>query len=229
MKFYDHELTTIKKLDEMPAVAHKTVEHTEVDHVHQAVSDIINEEVWSVNENDVSKVVDENSEPKAMYHGSPHGDIEVFRDESYFTDDKAYADQYQTPSGSNWRGDLSGVKPTTYEVFLNIRKPFDTKNDEEAAKIFDSEVFGKWGNGAPLADSGLPDWTDATDLLEFIDENEYDFDGIILDEGGTGGYGDEVKSRGLSYVPVKPNQIKSASANNGSFDINDANIYHIRR
>lgn len=181
---------------------------------------------WENHPENASKVVDENGEPKVMYHGTPYGGFETFKDESYFTGDKEYADVYHNPSASSNRSYHDpATNAMTYEVFLNIRKPFDTRNPE-VQEIFDSEFYRKWGNGAPLSESGLPDWTDATDLLEFIDENEYDFDGIILDEGGTGGYGDEVKSRGLSYVPVRPNQIKSATGNNGNFDANDANIYH---
>lgn len=173
--------------------------------------------------NNVSKVVDENGEPKVVYHGSPHGNIEVFKEESYFTGDKAYADQYQRPTGSNWRGDQSSINPKTYEVFLNIRNPFDTNNNEEAREIFESEFFGKWGNGTPLQEeTGLPDWTDATDLLEFIEENEYDFDGIMLDEQNGGA----AQDHSVSFVPVKPNQIKSAVDNNGNFSLTDDNIYY---
>lgn len=227
-RYYDHDVTTVEEIQkgaDTPQPITKMGAEKSTPFVKHSLA-----EWWAkVNEISASKVVDENGEPKVMYHGTPYGGFDTFRDESYFTSNKEYADIYQNPSASSNRSyHNDATNAMTYEVFLNIRKPFDTRNPE-VQEIFDSEFYRKWGNGAPLADSGLPDWTDATDLLEFIDENEYDFDGIILDEGGTGGYGDEVKSRGLSYVPVKPNQIKSASANNGSFDINDANIYHIRR
>ncbi|MDD3883290.1 MAG: hypothetical protein PHI27_13765 [Eubacteriales bacterium] len=97
----------------------------------------------------------------------------------------------------------------TYEVYLNITRPFDTRNATEK-RIFTNQFYRKYGNGTPLSERGLPDWTDSTDLIEFIQENGLDYDGIILDEGGTGGYGEEVKLRGLSYVPLEPEQIKSA-------------------
>ena len=180
---------------------------------------------WENNPANASKVVDENGEPKVMYHGTPYGGFYTFKAESYFTADKEYADIYQTPSASSNRSYYDpATNPMTYEVFLNIKKPFDTRKPE-IRKIFENEFYRKWGNGAPLSDKGLPDWTDATDLLEFIEENEYDFDGIILDEGATGGYGDEVKSRGVSYVPVNPAQIKSID-NNGNFDADNPNIYY---
>ena len=46
-------------------------------------------------------------------------------------------------------------------------------------------------------------------MQEFIEEKGYDYDGLILDEGAVGGYGEEVKSRGLSYVVFSPEQVKN--------------------
>ena len=47
------------------------------------------------------------------------------------------------------------------------------------------------------------------DLQEFLEEMGYDYDGLLLDEGATGGYCDAVKSRGLSYVTFSSEQVKS--------------------
>ena len=134
------------------------------------------------------------------YHGSPKNDITEFKEESYFTKDKDYAKRYKR-----------GEKGKIYETKLNLKKPFDTRNPRERA-IFENEFYRKWGNGAPLSERGLPDWTDGSDLLEFLDENGYDYDGIILDEGADGGYGEAVKQRGESYVPRSASQIKSREA-----------------
>lgn len=134
------------------------------------------------------------------YHGSPKNDITEFKEESYFTKDKDYAKRYK-------RGENGKI----YETKLNLKKPFDTRNPRERA-IFENEFYRKWGNGAPLSERGLPDWTDGSDLLEFLDENGYDYDGIILDEGADGGYGEAVKQRGESYVPRSASQIKSRDA-----------------
>ena len=181
---------------------------------------------WENDAENASKVVDENGEPKVMYHGTPYGGFDTFREESYFTSNKEYAEKYKNPSASSNR---SYHNPATnemvYEVFLNIRKPFDTK-EEETEEVFYNEFYRQWGNGAPLSESGYPDWTDGSDLLEFIDENEYDYDGIILDEGGNFDYEGNLQSWGLSYVPKNPNQIKSATGNIGTFDANNNNIYY---
>lgn len=163
-----------------------------------------------------SKVVDENGEPLIVYHGTPAYGFSVFRDESYFTSDRDYADGYSRKN--SWAG-----VPGVYSVFLNIRKPFDTRNETER-RIFENEFYGQWGNGAPLSDNtGLPDWTDGTDLLSFINQGGYDYDGILLDEGADGGYGREISYRGVSYVPASPNQIKSID-NTGAFDPDNPDI-----
>ena len=55
----------------------------------------------------------------------------------------------------------------------------------------------------------MPDWTDGYDISDYIDENDLDYDGIVLDEGGDLVNGKPI-SRGLSYVVRKSAQIKAA-------------------
>ena len=135
-----------------------------------------------------------------LYHGSPNKNITEFRDESYFTEDKNYARRYK-----------KGEDGRIYEVRANLKKPFDTRNPKER-EIFEKEFYGKWGNGTPLGERGLPDWTDGSDLWEFLQEKGYDYDSMVLDEGGDGGYGDTVKWRGESYVPMKSSAVKLRDA-----------------
>ena len=164
-----------------------------------------------------SKVLDENGNLMVMYHGTPNGTHNTFRSGSYFTPDASYADKYQNPSASSLSTGKTASNPKTYKVYLNITKPFDTRNDAER-DIFQNEYYRKYGTGAPLSESGLPDWTDGMDLQEFIEEMGYDYDGLILDEGGTGGYGDEVISRGLSYVTFSSEQVKNVDNKNPTTD-----------
>lgn len=155
-----------------------------------------------------SKVRDEDGRLKVMYHGTPYGGFTVFREGTYFTDNPQYAEVYHTPSASSIRGRYDPVTlPMTYAVYLNIKKPFDTRN-EDAREIFYREYYRQYGMGTDLQESGLPDWLDAEDLREFLEENEYDYDGLIVDEGGTGGYDEEVRKRGLAYIAFRPDQIK---------------------
>lgn len=160
-----------------------------------------------------SKVRDENGRLKVMYHGTPNAGFTVFRSGTYFTDNKEYADVYQSQGASSLGYKQTADNPDTYAVYLNIKKPFDTRNKAER-DIFYNEYYRKYGMGTDLMESGLPDWMDGMDLQEFLEENGYDYDGLILDEGGVGGYGDEVKSRGLSYVVFNANQVKDITNQN---------------
>ena len=154
-----------------------------------------------------SKVVDDNGNLKVMYHGSPNAGFTVFKSGTYFTEHKWYADVYQNQGASSLGYKKTANNPDTYAVYLDIKKPFDTRNKAER-DIFYNEYYRQWGTGTDLMESGLPDWMDGQDLQEFLEEKGYDYDGLILDEGGVGGYGEEVTSRGLSYVVFNPEQVK---------------------
>lgn len=149
-----------------------------------------------------TRAVDSKGRLLKVYHGTPNGNFTVFRTDyggAYFTTSETYAKRYARAHTS--------PDARILECYLNIKKPFDTRQAAER-KIFEEEFYGQWGNGAPLSESGLPDWTDGDDLIEFIADKGYDYDGLILDEGGDGGYGEAVSLRGESYVVFKPEQIK---------------------
>lgn len=164
-----------------------------------------------------SKVRDSKGNLLVMYHGTPQGDFTKFKTGSYFTQNKEYADNYQSRNASSISFNKNADNPKTYEVYLNIKKPFDTRKAKER-RIFNEEYYGKYGMGTSLMKSGLPDWFDGMDLQEFLEEKGYDYDGLILDEGGTGGYGQEVKLRGYSYVVFDSNQVKSINNLNPTSD-----------
>lgn len=207
-KFYLHEVEIKRTLEE----AFKTPTKGRAS---QASKLILGKHLAEVKGN-VSQVVDENGEPLVVYHGTDWkplaekaGDA-VFKDESYFSASRTYANRYKKGG-------------EVYSFFLNARKPFDTRNSKER-EIFENEFYGKWGNGAPLSERGLPDWTDGSDLFEFLQEKGYDYDSIVFDEGGDGGYGNSVSYRGESYVPLNSNQIKSATENVGTYNRKNPDI-----
>ena len=163
-----------------------------------------------------SVIRDENGNLMPMYHGTPNGAFTVFKDGTYFTPNKEYADKYQNPGASSISTGKVASNPKTFEVYLNIKKPFDI-NDAEARSIYINEYI-KGGNAmginpylsdAEYAKINSIDWTEGEDLRDFLIDNEYDYDGLVLDEGATGGYGDEVQSRGKSYVVFSPEQVKN--------------------
>ncbi len=164
-----------------------------------------------------SKVRNEKGELLVMYHGTPNAGFTKFKSGTYFTQHKWYADRYQSPGASSLSYKKSADSPDTYAVYLNIKKPFDTRNQTEK-DIFYNEYYRQWGTGTDLMESGLPDWLDGMDLQEFIEEMGYDYDGLILDEGGTGGYGEEVVSRGVSYVIFDAAQAKNIDNENPTDD-----------
>ena len=101
-------------------------------------------------------------------------------------------------------------------MYLDIKKPFDI-NDAEARSIYINDYI-KGGNAVGidpyLSDAEYDkidtiDWTEGEDLREFLIDNGYDYDGLVLDEGAVGGYGDDVKYRGKSYVVFSPEQAKN--------------------
>ena len=144
-----------------------------------------------------SKAVDENGNLLVMYHGTKKGGFTTFRDWSYLTAEKKYAERYTDHN----------TKETIYKVYANMENPFDTRLPE-CREIFENEFFGNYSR-TPLQETGLPDWTDGYDLAEFIEENEYDFDGILLDEGADANESGEILERGISYVIRSSEQIKN--------------------
>ena len=176
-----------------------------------------------------SKVVDASGEPLVMYHGSPDATFNEFNPESYFTADKKVAEIYTSTSASSIASKAKmGEKPDVYEVYLKIERPFDTRIPS-VRKDFRDNYFMKWGTGTDLQSSGLPDWNDGRDIAEWIQEEGKDYDGILLDEGGLPQADGSVKSRGISYIPLKSTQIKSATGNIGTFDPEDADIRRSQR
>ena len=134
---------------------------------------------------------------RMFFHGAKKGGgFTRFREWSYFTENKQYAERYA-------QRDNPG---SLYTVYGKMENPFDTR-DSEAKAIFE-DIRSEYGL-SELQDTGLPDWTDGYDITDYIDENDLDYDGVILDEGGDMVDGKPV-SRGLSYVIRNSEQVKSA-------------------
>ncbi len=145
---------------------------------------------------------------KLFYHGAKKGGgFTEFRDWSYFTENKQYAERYADRN----------KKESLYTTYVKLEKPFDTRI--KADRVIFNDIRQEYGL-SEIQDSGLPDWTDGYDISDYIDESGLDYDGIILDEGGDMVNGKPI-SRGLSYVVRKSAQIKSADP--VTYD-NDGNI-----
>ena len=171
-----------------------------------------------------SKVRDGNGNLKVMYHGTPQGGFTVFKNDlAFFTDNKAYADNYQSVSASSRNSRKTESNPKTYEVYLNITKPFDIRNAKEKNIFVEDYVKGGYALGInpytgykDVTKTGLPSWEEADNIYEFLEDNDLldTYDGIVVDEGGVPGENGEVIHRGVAYVTFSPNQIKNVDNTN---------------
>lgn len=174
---------------------------------------IVPEDFRDALENLSPKMFDENGNLLTFYHGTPAGGFDVFRDNSYFTPSKWYADIYQSPSASSISYGKEATNPMTYETYLDIRNPFDL-SDESARKIYIDDYI-KGGNAIGINpyldnydDIKSIDWTEIENLIDFLKENGYDYDAVIGNEGGFFDAAGDVVSRGDSYIPFSGSQVK---------------------
>ena len=196
-----------------------------------------------------SKVVDENGEPMVVYHGSPYkftkfnpnrigystgtADGRGF----YFTTDKTFAEAYKTAEGE------------LYQVFLNIKNPLDynklsiTKSQLKSI-ISDMDKTEVEQKGEHYFILNYEDYTrvgvnkaiqEATNLEYEYAENDVELINSIIGASGdftlvmdsvekVTGKGSLIspKANGTThYIVTSPNQIKSATDNNGEFGENN--------
>lgn len=159
-----------------------------------------------------SLVKDENGNPMRFYHGTPDGSFDTFNDGSYFTPNKWYADTYQNPQASSLSYGKLATNPTTFETYLDMRKPFDI-SDPEARRVY-IEDYIKGGNAQGIDpyrrsydDIKDIDWLEVENLRDFLRDEGYDYDGLIANEGGFFDDNGRTVQRGKSYIPFKGEQV----------------------
>lgn len=193
---------------------------------------------WQNDPANASKVVNDDGTPKIMYHGS-EAQFTVFDKTKakssglygrgfYFTDSKSHAEQYGE----------------TYSVYLDIKNPLMPDNDTVSRKqvsryleaVAENEDYSIENYGSYNVDEALNavmgtqktadafsviqnisataigDMVEATELFNKI--NGTQFDGIIVP---------------TETVAFRPNQIKSATDNIGTFDKNNPDIRYKMR
>ena len=157
---------------------------------------------WINDPDNASKVLDDNGEPLVVYHGSKHFGFSEFdtTNGAWFSDSLDTSDTYDT-SGS-------------YSVFLNIRNPLIVDYEGKGSLDDGNEPPAHWLENSRAHDGVI--------CLNIKDRGDYLGGYAEQDENGfyTDFYEDNV------YGVKNPEQIKSATANNGNFDTNDAEIYH---
>lgn len=159
----------------------------------------------------VSKVVDENGEPKVVYHGTPKFDrFSIFKKGSggylgpaiYFTNLKTYAQKYENKWGDG--GNL-------YDVFISLKRPLIVKSVNPAKEILKT-IYGK----DSVYDRRSQKQSYDTKILSsaYIKKlQSKGYDGVIWEYGGS-----------KEYAVYDSSKIKSATDNIGTFNTNNPDI-----
>lgn len=152
---------------------------------------------WENNPEDASKVIDENGEPRVVYHGT-YSDFNAF-DESHLGDvtnlNATNEDWAKTSHIGFWFNDNKiGFYTKHKPVFLNVRNPLEFASMES---LVDEMSY---------YDSGE----------DFKRSNSDGYDSVIVLE--------DEEMGGRSYSVFNDNQIKSATENNGGFSSHNDDI-----
>lgn len=178
---------------------------------------------WENDPVNASKVVDENGEPKIMYHGTNNG--------PFYTFDFNYGWSARTaPKGvTSFAGDKQFAEDRGYEVidgYINSKNPFDYRNEDhvkKALEYFRKEAKEKgYGPNISSKEEGLR--AGRYQQLEFDIPVEWykenGFDGIYMREAPM--------HPSLNINVFEPNQIKSATKNTGEFSKANNDIRYSR-
>ena len=195
-----------------------------------------------------SKVVDADGKPLVVYHGSPN-DFSVFSYKFnnrngqaegrgfYFTDNRSYAEGYQSDGGK------------LFEVYLSLQNPLNPKEltitKPELRKIINAidpdgdgiSNYAEDSRGYPGAAWRIRALDSAVNAIYDSSENNADIIGELYSSFGGGTVLEEVRrisgydgfmtrneNGDTVYVVFSPTQIKSATENVGTFDPENPDI-----
>jgi hypothetical protein len=196
-----------------------------------------------------SKVVDEAGRPLVVYHGTTAGGFDAFRPNYrkgeqlgfgiHFAHDRSVAELYADPGRA---GRKEGSAPKVYEVYLSLRNPIDFTQrtfiegtpefgvmNDLLQQVFEGDtdhLYEQDGNGVRLLDTAYRNYLDALPgpMVERT-LRDVGFDGVIYNALILG----ERRRRAIAYIAFRPEQIKSATGNRGTFDPADPRISYNRR
>ena len=171
-----------------------------------------------------SKVVDENGEPMPVYHGTPNeftefdisklgstsGDKGLFGVGFYFNPSREYVKLFAYSNDAN----------TGYiiESYLNLKNPFNVQssNIDELLDLFELNDGGLRENG--LSYNAIKGFDTHTLVKMLSAGREKLFTENLINLGYDGVISIDRHNEPSQYVAFNPNQIKSATDNNGNFD-----------
>ena len=148
--------------------------------------------------------------------------VKVFRSGIFFAEDKSFAESFAAQGGRKGR---------VIEAYLSIQNPLDLSNGQASAedvqKLIDAGVDERWARdwlGDPKTTWEAFESADSAEDADFFVNavKAAGFDGVRMTEIDP----DEQEGDGTRdvWVAFEPTQIKSATANDGSFDADDPNI-----
>lgn len=152
--------------------------------------------------NDASAVVDEQGHPRVVYHGT-QADISAFRDRpTFFAEDPNTAAAY---------AGLRDKTPNIVPVYLSIQRPLRVDSMQDIARVIDDPS---------ILEPYHPAWEalEAPEVRAALEKAGYDGARVSRDMNPRD------MSEHPSWVAFRPNQIKSAIGNRGTFDSSDARI-----
>lgn len=191
-----------------------------------------------------SKVVDESGKPLIVYHGS-NADFTVFDKAKIAIDNLGtgfyFSNEDIANSYANRRTQERGGKENTYAVYLKMEKPLDFRNvTYEQAIEANKQEFLSFGfdeaeaqrQAAELVDGFIADtkrFNEKTDFAIALPDNKSEGMQRFIKNEGIDGFivpgKDKASGKdGIAYVVFEPNQIKSATNNNGDFSSENSDI-----
>lgn len=249
-RYYDHKLSSIEKgklLSIIPTIQKAGIESNLPPSVDK------DKRLLSILQTNSSKVVDENGEPMVVYHGSNNEftKFDTARIGSstgtsdgrgfYFTTDKDYA--YSFGKGGN-----------VLSVFLNIDNPLSLKektitkqqlfdiikriDEKEVAADGEHWLISNYANYYDVgiecaireaAESEYPYSDNDVELVNSLISASGNFKDVVSSVYEVTGKSSEIvpKENGtVHYVVTNPNQIKSATGNNGNFSTTEDDILY---
>jgi hypothetical protein len=175
---------------------------------------------WENDPKNASKVIDENGEPLIVYHGTGE-DFNIFNKNKSLRGNNIFGTYYEVESDAFF---FTNNKYYAEKV-ANIRA-------KHAREIM--EVYLKSNYLAEIEDfSDIEEYTNKTEdehidneleIWQYLDDTDF-VKKFKIEYDGAKFYESDGKIDGDTYAVFSPNQIKSATDNNGEFDPNNKNIY----
>ncbi len=177
---------------------------------------------WENDPDNASKVVDDNGEPRVFYHGTMMGKFNSF-DMNYGWSSRTGAKGTVSLTSNKNFADERGSR--TIEGFLAIRNPFDFRKESDIRKAsqYLRDVYEDMGysrNNLVVEDKietlKKGDYRTIEKEIPITWYKENGYDGHYMLES--------IGHKDLNVNIFSPNQIKSATGNNGKFDASNNDI-----